>query len=312
MVLTLQCKFQSVRVGATYAMIPPLMRHAYLHVSSAPTMLWAHAKRVALIMMAIGAPAVEALEAQPYTARLAAAGSRSTELALLLAGADADAPPDALRQLVLEQNIASKKSAAARTKVWGQLRQRYILDSTAPEYADFVASFRSTPRHAEQGLLCYLLFARTDRLFREVTLSAIAPYLARADRPIDSVEVQARLDALLAAQGLQWTEETRETVRQHLLSALKDFGVLRGGIKKRTTRLHIGPVVTWYAARLAQLEGRTARQGLDSVWFRLLGLDADGAIVALHEAAQTGILAFRLQAEVVELELRPLADWTTP
>src|SRR5574337_764735 len=57
---------------------------------------------------------------QPLTARLAAAGSRRTELEALLDAAPPDAPPAQLRALLLAENVAGKGSAASRAKVWRQ------------------------------------------------------------------------------------------------------------------------------------------------------------------------------------------------
>jgi hypothetical protein len=258
-------------------------------------------------VVAVDRPAIE-LASQPYTARLAAAGSRRAELMALLAAAPARAKTDELRQLVVRENATGKGSAASRAKVWEQLRRKYVLDPEVPEYRALLEAFGATRSYADQGLLCYLLFARTDRLFREGVSEGVVPQLGRDGTPIDTTAVQEILRAKLVAQGVEWSEETLVTARQHLLSALKDFGVLRGGTKKRTVKPRPGPIVVWYAARLAQLEGRTAWQVPDSIWFRLLGLERDAAIEALREATRAGVLSFRQQAEVIELDLHPSVE----
>ena len=96
------------------------------------------------------------------------------------------------------------------------------------------------------------------------------------------------------------------TVRQHALSALKDFGLLAGSAKKRVVVPRPGPPVTFFAARLAKLQGLSDRQVLDACWFRLLGLGTEHTIDLLYAASRAGLLEFRIQAEVVELILPPV------
>lgn len=242
---------------------------------------------------------------QLITARLAAAGSRRGELEALLHAAPSDATPSELHTLVVDANVTGKGSAASRDKVWRQLKQNYVLDPAVSEYRALRQALDATSVASERGLLLYLLFARGDRLFRDLTLASVSPFLSQSGTPIQVEQVQATLERLIGKERA-WSEETRVTARQHALSALKDFGVLEGGTRKRTARLHPGPQVTLFAARLALLEGLSPRQTLASAWFALLGLDSEGAWELLREAASMGVLACRRQANVVEIELPPL------
>lgn len=247
------------------------------------------------------------LDNQPFDARLAAAGSRRIELFALLAAAPADASLIDLRRLIDDENIAGKGSAVSREKVWQQLRQRYLLDWNNPAFAAFAESIHATPNVGDRGLLCYLLFAATNRVFREATLRCIVPLLGRVGMAISIAGVRAEIGTMVDEQHLHWADTTVEKVAQNLLAALRDFGLLRGGTKKVTVRPRVTPVVTWYAARLAELAGCTAQQTPDFVAFRLLGLDRAAAVDALYAASTAGVLSFRLLADVAELSLAPLA-----
>jgi hypothetical protein len=243
---------------------------------------------------------------QLITARLAAAGSHRAELEALLDTSPNDATTDALRTLVVDSNATGKGSAAARAKTWTNLKLRYVLDPAVAEYRAFAAAVRSTRMLDERGLLCMLMLARTDRLFREVTLARVSPHLGHAGTVIDASMVQAEIEIRAAATGGQWTASTLETVRQHLLSALKDFGVLRGGPIKRTVLPRPGAPVVVFAARLGLLEGLTDRQVLDARWYQLIGLDRETVADHLRQAAREGLVGFQMQADVVELSLPAL------
>lgn len=251
------------------------------------------------------ASALPAPSAQPITARLAASGSRRAELEALLHAAPPGATPTQLRALVLDENVAGKRSAASRAKVWGQLKHHYVLDARVPEYRALVSALEATSTPSDRGLLLFLMLARADRMFREVTLASVSPRLSQPGTPLRVDDVQATFDQIVGP-ARQWTQETRITARQHVLSALKDFGVLQGGTRKTIARTHPGSQVALFAARLAQLQGLSPRGTLASPWFRLLGLDVEGAWDLLHEAGRAGVLRARRQADVVELELPPL------
>ncbi|MDQ2786771.1 MAG: DUF1819 family protein [Chloroflexota bacterium] len=246
------------------------------------------------------------LDNQPFDARVAAAGSRRIELFALLAAAPLGASLIEMRRLIDDDNIAGKGSAVSREKVWQQLRQRYLLDWNDPVFVAFAEAFHATANVGDRGLLCYLLFAATNRVFREATLRCIVPLLGRAGAAVPISGVRGEIETMVREQHLHWAESTIEKVAQNLLAALRDFGLLRGGTKKVTVRPRVTPVVTWYAARLAELAGCTAQQTPDFVGFRLLGLDRAAAIDALYAAGTAGALAFRLLADVAELSLAPL------
>jgi hypothetical protein len=245
-------------------------------------------------------------DAQPITARLAGAGSLRQELEALLAAAPLEAAPGTYRGLLLQENAAGKRSTTARMWVWKRLKLRYLLDPNVPEFRAFAAGMRATSSAAERGLLCLLMFARTDRLFREVALECVSPHLAREGTLIEAGAILAAVESRAAASDLQWSAATLARARSHLLAALKDFGVLRGSATKRTLRPRPGSLTVLFGAWLARLEGLTDHQLLQARWFRLLGLETDQVVDLLYGATRDGTLSFRQQADVVELHLPAL------
>ena len=241
--------------------------------------------------------------AQPITARLAGAGSLRRELEALLAAAPPGASPVLFRDLLLNANAAGKASAAARMWAWKRLKLRYVLDPAVPEFRAFVGSMQETTSPSERGLLCFLMFARTDRLLREVTLECVSPALSREGTVIQPDGIQASILDHARASSLRWSAITIRRAASHLLAALKDFGVLQGSATKRTVRPQPGPMVVTFAARLARLQGLTDRQTLEAQWFRLLGLTVEQVVNLFYAATRSGTLEFRMQADVVEISL---------
>ena len=251
---------------------------------------------------------LDAPDAQPITVRLAGAGSLRRELEALLAAAPLSTSTEDYRELLLRQNVAGKGSAAARMWAWKRLKLRYALDPAIVEHRAFRAAMQASADAHERGLLCFLMFARTDRLFREVTLECVSPHVAREGTVIEPAAIEAAIRGRAEASGLRWSASTLDRAHKHLLAALKDFGLIRGSRLRRTARPRAGGQTTLFAARLGRYEGLTDRQVLESRWFRLLGLGREQVVDLLYGANRAGILGFRMQADVVELGLPPLED----
>jgi hypothetical protein len=244
---------------------------------------------------------------QPFAPRLSGTGSLRRELEAVLTAASPETELAEYRRLILEKNAAGKSTASARMRVWKCLKIRYLLDPSVAEFCAFAAAMRSTASPSERGLLCMLMLARTDRLFREVTLHTVSPYLNKPGTIIHPEAVDEAIETIRRDGRFNWSQKTLVGIRKHLLSSLKDFGVLSGARQKRTCRLSPGPPTTVFAAQLGRLEGLTDSEQLSSQWFRLLGLNEPQVVNLLYAATRQRALTFQMQAGVVELSLPEVA-----
>lgn len=240
---------------------------------------------------------------QPIQPRLSGTGSLRAELEALLAVATPETTQAELRRLVVEDNVTGKRSETTRKITWKYLRPRYALDPAIPEYRAFVAGMRVATAPTERGLLCGLMFARCDRLLREVTIECVSPLLREPGTVIEPSAIDGAIRQHTVATGQSWSPSVQRGVVSHLQSSLKDFGLLTGSLKRRTVRPRVGVQGTLLALRLGRLEGLTDRQALGSRWFRFLGLEREAAMELCYTAARAGAVGFRAQADVVEIRL---------
>jgi hypothetical protein len=112
----------------------------------------------------------------------------------------------------------------------------------------------------------------------------------------------------MARASLSWSAKSIANVTNHLLSSLKDFGIVAGSRERRTAGVRLTPVVTTFAAMLGRAQGLTDRQILEGVWFKFLGASMAQAAAALEFAAKAGLITFRMQADVVELHLPDMSE----
>lgn len=250
---------------------------------------------------------LEAPDEQAVTARLAGAGSMRAELEHVLAAVPEDRGPDDYRRAILDDNAAQKGSANGRMWAWKRLKLRYGLDR--PDTVEFRAFRRAMrdPSAAGRGLSAMLMFARLDRLFREVTLEVLAPRLSTPGTVVTQEAVRQAVEARMAREGLNWSRESLASTTNHLASSWKDFGLVEGSRTRRVTPPRPSHATVRFAVELGRATGLTDRQVLDSPWFALVGLDRPRAESALYEAARDGAITYRSQADVIEIGL-PAGD----
>lgn len=125
-------------------------------------------------------PVLAAPSQQAILPRLSGAASLRHELEALLAVAPVNTTPAAYRDLILNANVTGKRSASARMWVWKRIKLRYVLDPSIAEFTAFRVALDTSSDPQQRGLVCFVMLARVDRLFRELTLEQVSPRLDQA------------------------------------------------------------------------------------------------------------------------------------
>lgn len=240
---------------------------------------------------------------------LAGAGSLLSELRLLMERPLEVTPPAEIQRWIVEENILAKRTQSGRVKVAKKLRERYLLDPGRAVFSDFCNAWRATDDDSQRALLAYLLFGARDGFFRTSACRWLSPRLRQPGTPLTPPADFERFIGVVAAEHpgvASWGNTTRLRASQHFLTAARDFGLATGKVNKVSVRPAVGPVVTWYSARLSILQKLPPRDALTSDWFVMLGFDMAEAVHALYGMAASGLGRFRIEGQVVELDLTPL------
>jgi hypothetical protein len=241
-----------------------------------------------------------------YTSRLSTRSALYTDLQILLDDRAEPLPLDGYRKLVIEENCLARSSTSARRKLWEELRKRYLLDRERPLFLAFWHEWRRCKSEPERGLTAYLLFALNDRLVADLGLNLLYSYLrkAPAELRVDDVLNFIKRAADSDHPEIQgWTEDTRLHVAQHYMASIRDFGLARGKVRKTSVRpaLYGAPVrLLIRALRLARIRDLEI---VTAPVFRLVALESTDVIDGLGELNRQGELRFRMQADVIELEI---------
>lgn len=242
----------------------------------------------------------------PYRSRLSARSALYTELGLLLHAATG-AGDASFRSLVVEDNCLARPSLSARKKLWEELHARYLLEPAHPIFATFFDEWARADSDAERGLTAYILLALNDKLVMDLGLELLFPRLRRAPAPLRVDDVLAFFHAARSEHPelTRWSVSTTTAVAQKYCASVRDFGLATGIQNKQTRRpaLYGGPVRL--LIRALRRAGTGALDLLAAPAFKLLALDGpDEVIAALGELNRQGALRFRMQGDVVELDLQ--------
>jgi len=251
--------------------------------------------------------AIPALDSRaPYVSRLSARSALYTEFRLLLDDLERPLRPEQCRELIVDKNCLARKSSSTRTKLWNELRTRYRLNSDDQLFNAFWAEWRRCQSDQERGLTASALFALNDRLVADLGREWLFPLLRRAPAELRVNEVRGFILAK-SRRGhpeiQNWSDETTLAVAQKYCASLRDFGLATGTVHKKSVRpaLYGAPVrLLIHALRLADL---SSLEIVNTPIFRLLAIDSSEVIDALSELNRVSALRFRIQGDIVELDL---------
>jgi hypothetical protein len=253
--------------------------------------------------------AVPGLDAgTPYVPRLSSRSGLYTDFHQLL-DHDHIRSSAEYRQRVVDENFLAKPSLAARARLWKDLRARYRLDADDPLFAAFWTEWKQCKSEAERGLTAYVLFALNDHLVADLGTEWLYPRLRRAPVEIRVADIIAFIEQASNAhpEVRAWSEQTRCAVAQKYAASIRDFGLARGTVRKMSIRPALYGAPIRLLVRVLRLTGMAPLELVRANAFKLLCLDTTEIIDALGEMNRVGALRFRMQADIVELDVRERA-----
>jgi len=246
---------------------------------------------------------------------LAGAGSMLAELRLIMDQEPDSQPKATVLGWILDDNLLAKRTASGRENATSKLVRRYVLDPSDLRFATFCQAWRvASTEPGQQALLAFLLYGTQDGLVRRAACEWLAPLLQEPGRELHKVDTVAYIERLAQAEPSvgAWRETTRKSIAEHLMTAARDFGFATGEVRKRVASPSVGPVVSWFAAKLGTMQQLSGGALLPSDWFRMLGLGVPQVVAALAAMASHGLGRFRASGTVVEIELFELPNGGGP
>jgi hypothetical protein len=151
-----------------------------------------------------------------------------------------------------------------------------------------------------------VFFALNDRLVTDLGLELLFPLLRRAPAEVRVADVLAFIERSypLHSEARAWSDKTRLAVAQKYTASIRDFGLARGTVCKTSVRPALYGAPLRLLVRALRLAGVATLDIVRAPSFKLLCIDPTEAIDALGEMNRVGALSFRMQGDVVELDVR--------
>ena len=215
------------------------------------------------------------------------------ELALVLNRVDANAPAEAYRSAMIEDNVLGKPTRTTGECSAKRLTELYALAPECTLFRLLRHIWAADP--SSQPMLAFLLASARDTLLREATPFVVGVKLG------EIVTANAIGEHLGHRYPKRFRPTTLHSTAQNLASSWTQAGYLHGKVKKSRIKATVTPVVTSYAIMLGYLCGLRGKLLLDSPWTRLLDRSSAEILDLTQEASKQGWLRYKGAGAVVEI-----------
>jgi hypothetical protein len=244
-------------------------------------------------------------EVGPYSSRNASKGAMLQELYQIAISLPDRMTKEELKRFIFIENRLNKVTYENRKAIWNRLNYRYF--SVCPEWVGTALANEARGGNQSPGFLslAYLYYVLRDRLTYEFVTGPVWDKWRRGTTDIaagDFYSFQAIL-AESAAEVGKWSEKTRGKLGSITLTALRDFGLLRGRQLKYIQRPPVAEETVYHLLAILWAEGKRGQGILEALDWRLFLWGETDIADALTRLAQKGWIRFERGGQTVILEM---------
>ena len=255
-------------------------------------------------------PSTPAGESKPiYSSRIIKATALIPDTKVLLQEWDLAASPPQNLERARRANIFGKASRSRIEDILVIFRQRYLAD---PDAGRALATLVQANAPADWlAPLFYFLSAQNDRTLHDMVVDVLYPrhLSGLSDAPLELVLRSLRVWIAEGKTTNVWNDETQISVAQHILTTLRDFGILQGKETKRLAPVYLATAPFALLALWLHNRERSGVRVLQSDEWKLFFLSPDGVERLFVEAHQQHLLTYQAAGSVVRIEF-PAATLT--
>lgn len=216
------------------------------------------------------------------------------ELQTLLAVVPGEAPANAYRSAIVEENVLGKRTLSTRKETASRLTALHGLDPTKPLFRVLRRLWDVDPSaHPQLALLNGL--ARDPLLMatREQVMGMAAGQLVQ------------RSEMVAAVQGFthdRLSAKVLDAVARNTASSWTQSGHLKGKVKKQRQSLHCQPVALALAMWLGYASGKRGKALLNTPWAAVLDCSPSGLLERAEQAKRLGLIKLSHGGGVVSID----------
>lgn len=247
----------------------------------------------------------QARDRSPFSSRNTSKGALVAETHALFSAINKGLSPDGARNAVLEGGILRKSSFETRRKIVDAISHRYYWPHSAWSQQCLAAETENGIRSPGFLSLAYLYYALRDRLTFEFVVGPLWGKWKNQSTSVSQAEMLAFLEdqASHEEQIKKWRESTRIKLASNTLTALREFGLLRGIYSKQIQKPVIAPETTFHLLCILLAEGQDGRSLVEARDWRLFLWSESEVAQALGDLSQKRWIRFEKSGRTVMLEL---------
>ena len=237
----------------------------------------------------------------PFTSKILKAGALLPDIKTILSHWDLQQNIDKNLQRVIQQNLLGKKSRSRTTDVIKIFRQRYFYNESVAKTLAYLVKSKCDTKSLERIFFFHTL--KADPLISEVVTEILLPQMLRGETEVNRITIQ-RVVMSWIEEGRtagNWSESTVIKVTQGLLSTLRDFGILKGAVKKQIAPAYFPIQAFAYVAFCLKQKQPSGMEFIKLKDWKQFFLFAEGVERLLIEAHQMGLLEYHAAGTVTRL-----------
>jgi Putative inner membrane protein (DUF1819) len=236
-----------------------------------------------------------------YSSKIIKAGALLADTKTLLAHWNTAVPVQVNLDRLCRENLFGKASRSRVKDVLTIFRQRFLSEESVTKALVVLAQ-----KHLPSATLDRILYfhaAQADRLLHDTVIEILLPLQARGITQIDVLEIQRAIKKWMISGKTsgKWSEPTIIRIAQGLLSALRDFGVLQGAVKKRIAPAYLTVIAFAYLAFYFKQHQPSGAKLAELPDWQLFFLPREGVERFLLEAHQHHLLEYHAAGSVTRL-----------
>ncbi|NIM13885.1 MAG: DUF1819 family protein [Candidatus Aminicenantes bacterium] len=247
----------------------------------------------------------------PYSARNTVGISLLEETGLVMKRLISGLTLNQVRQQAVDGQLLRQKTRETRRTLWERIYYRLFSHQIEWVIHDLKESYEQGPQSAEFISFLYLHYALSDRLTYDFVVNVVWEHWYNGNIFVSRDDILFLLDEVSEQQPQvrRWTEKSKHRLSSTILSALRDFGLLKGVKKKEIMQPGLPLFNAEHILRLLTFEGKRGNEVLsDSTW-KLFLLTTDDVAHILSRLAQNNRIRFERVGSTTVLET-PL-EWET-
>jgi hypothetical protein len=247
----------------------------------------------------------------PYSGRNTSKGALLDESYQIIGAIAAGIPLEQVREQAHQGQILRQKARLSRTTIWKGVHLR-LLAHGSNWFTETLKTAQAAGRYSLEFIsTVYLLYCLRDHLTFDFVTHWVFPRWNTGQRAVSPDDLLDFLDQASEDQPQirRWTETSRDRLSSSILTALRDYGLLKGVRNKEIIKPPLPLITAESILRLLTEEGHRGADVIDEPTWRLFLLSPSEVAHMLLQLSQQNRIRFEKVGGTVVLETSE--EWST-